>query len=280
MRKTLPYLLSFLYCSLYGQQLEFRGNVVDAIVIESNESIYQFDQNGTTNYTSDVHSIVYNSTSTRYFVDRSYREKSNQSRSGDSREFKINEYNGEIGKKVSSEKLKILLTALSANAVQENLMNQIDTTKLNDFLIEKHIRKVAKSSGIGWYFRRRFSTKEENIEFYNSLKSLDTLKLYLKERFMDTGYPTTSDYSNAINIRVSTTKRDYWFEGKYPNPIRLPWYDHNFKSTKLPKPIVSPRINQVLFDLLPRKFLLKETISNKALAKDYILWYFKRRQLI
>ena len=279
MKNTLTIILFILSYSVFGQQLQFNGQLVDTIFIKSHRSVYQFDDKGTTKGKADIISFVYDSNQNQYVIDQFYRDEYKRTFKPDTIKLETKVYKSEIGKAIEIDRIESLLTSLSTNARNRNLFAQVDTTELKVFINEKQIRKVAKWYDIAWQFKRKYSTKEQNEEFFTSCKSIDTLKIYLKERFDTSGYVMVTDYSNTINIWISTNTTEYRFEGKYPNPVKQPWYNHSDTSLTLGQPILNLKINQSLTELLPKDFLLKETISNEALVNDYITWYFERREM-
>jgi len=279
MKNILTIVLTISHISVIGQQLEFNGEPVDTFFIKSHISVYQFDDNGTTKGKADIISITFEQNKNQYVIDRFYRDEYKRTFRPDTIKHKLKVYKSEIGKSLDLKEIKALLTSLSTNVNNQILFAQVDTSRLKYFLSEKQIRKVAKWYDIAWEFKRKYSSKEQNIEFFEGCKSIDTLKIYLSERFDTLGYPMITDYSNTINIWVSTDKSEYRFEGKYPNPIKQPWYNHSDTSQTFGQAILNLEINQTLSNLLPKDFLLKETVSNEALVNDYITWYFERREM-
>lgn len=265
--------------SAFGQQLRFNSELVDTILIRSHISVYQFDDNGTTKGKADIISITFDQNKNQYVIDQFYRDEYKRTIRPDTIQLETKSYKSEIGKSINAIEIKALMNSLSTPVKSQNLFEQVDTTELKKFLSEKQIRKVAKWYDIDRYFKRKYSTKEENIEFFESCQSMDTLKIYLTERFDTSGYVMVTDYSNTINILIFTNKSRYRFEGKYSNPIKQPWYNHSDTSVIFGQAILNLNINQTLNKLLPKDFLLKETITTEALANDYITWYFERRKM-
>lgn len=280
MKTTLTFLLITWSCSLFAQQLQFNEQLVDTVIIKSHRSVYQFDDKGTTKGEADIISITFDRDGKQYVIDRFYRDEYKRTIDPDTLKLQTKVYQSEIGKTVDLEHIKSLLISLSPGENHPHVWTQIDPTKLSGLLTEKRIRKVAKRYGIAWEFKRRYSSREENVAFFNGCKSMDTLKIYLEERFDTLGYMMVTDVSNTINIWISTAQAEYQFEGKYPNPIKQPWYNHSDTSQIFPQAILNLEINQCLYELLPEDFLLKKTISNEALVDDYISWYFERRDMI
>lgn len=279
MKKVLSLIIVILSYSAFGQQLQFDGEMVDSIFIKSHWSVYQFDNKGTTRGEADIIAYVYDKTQNQYVIERFYRDKYKRTFRPDTIKLKTSIFKTEIGKKVDVDKIESLLISLSNNVSSQSLFAQVDTTELKRLINEKQIRKIAKHYDLDWRFQRRYSTKEENKVFFKGFESMDSLKIYLLERFDTSGYVIVTDYSNTSNIWISTNKKEYRFEGKYPNSIKQPWYNHSDTSQDIGFAILNLKINQSLCNLLPKDFLLKETISNEALVNDYITWYFERRKI-
>ncbi len=279
MKNTLTLILTILSFSVFGQQMQFHGQLVDTILIKSQRSVYQFDNNGTTRGKADFISLTFDHDKSQYLIDRFYRDEYKRTFQPDTIKLETKVFKSKIGKEIKFDKIESLLTSLSTNSSSKNLFTQVDTAELKGLLTEKQIRKVAKWYDIDWEFKKRFSTKEENNAFFKGCKSMDTLKIYLSERFNTLGNVKVTDYSNTINIWISTNKTRYRFEGKYPNPLKQPWYNRCDTAQTFELAILNLDINQSLHALLPKDFFLKETISNEALVNDYITWYFERRKM-
>lgn len=278
MKITIILILTFFSLSCFGQQLQFNGQLVDRVAIRSNLSAYQFDDNGTTKGKVDFISYTYSSSEKHYLVDEFYRDKYTRSIKADTLNLVTKTYNAKLGKYIDFQKIKSLLVSLSSD--NRSLFSQIDTNELKDFLTDKQIKKIAKRHGVDWLFKRRYSSKEENNIFFKQCKSIDTLKLYLSERFDTSGYILTFDYTNTINVTVVTNQMEYKFEGRYPNAIKQPWHNLSDSSQDFVPSILNLEINRSLYSLLPSGFLLKESISNEALVNDYITWFFERNEYI
>jgi len=279
MKVQLIIILTFLSAISIGQQLEFNDELVDTIFIKSHRSVYQFDDKGTTKGKANILSIVFNPSLNTYLVNQYYQDEYARTCKPDTIQLKNKNLINKIEKKISNNDLENLLRSLVEDIDSNSLINQIDTTAFLEYVTEKKIRKIAKWYKISWYFKRRYSTKEENKSFFSSCRSTDTLKVYLNNRFDTKGYIMVTDVSNTINIWISTSYSEYCFEGKYPNPVKQPWYNHSDTSQLFATPILNLEINKSLIAILPNEFLLTNTISNEALFDDYITWYFERREM-
>ena len=259
-----------------SQQLTFRGERIDTIRVRSHLSAYQFDDHGTTKGAAEIYSIVYSAEERRYVVDEHYKDKYAGT-------FKPVGFNNDrqvvkssIGKPVVGQTCLGLIGALSGAQHPTRLISQIDTTQFLSCLTRKRIRQTAKKWDIGWYFRRKYSSREENERFYDACRSIDTLGLYL-ESFRSQPYTLVTDYANTIHVVIYTSGSKYVFEGKYPHPCRQPWFELGGESGYSHDPHVNLKINHYLEQLLPSRFLLRESLSTEWLFERYLAWYFERR---
>lgn len=278
--KNVPILvLIFFSYALIGQQLSFNNELVDTIFIKAHSGSYRSDNRGTTTGEAEIISLIFDTIENHYVIERFYRDKYKRTFRPDTIKIRKKYFKSKVGKSIDSKRIQALLTSLSTKKSCKELLEQIDTTKLKSFLTERHISKAAKWHGVNWHFRRKYSSKKENGEFFKSCQSIDTLKVYLSEQFYKTDYGTVNNAWSIFNIWISTDSLEHRFEGKYPNPVKQPWYNHSAYSSTLAEIVPNLNINQSLYKLLPRGFLLKETITTKALAADFITWYFRRRDI-
>jgi len=253
--------------------------MVDTIMIKSHNSSFQFDKKGTTKGKADIYKIYFDSLDKKYIKHKYYRDE--YRRTFRPKSFKINTTKRKNKNDINQTDLQDLITAMSVNIDSNKLIEQIDTSQIKELITKNRIKKIAKWYEIDWHFKRRYATNEENKKFYKECQSIDTFKLYLANQFNNKFYTIVTDYSNTINIWITTTTSEYRFEGKYPNPVKMPWYNHNsYTKNTLAKPIVNLNINKSLVSILPKDFLLRKSITIEALVDDYLEWYFKRRDMI
>ena len=264
--------------TLFGQQLKFNGELVDTIYIVAHKSVYQFDERGTTKGKAQFFSIVFNPSVNAYQINQYYQDKYLWFCKSDEVRLKTKNLLNRVEKKIDNRDIENLLCSLTESIDTNTLMKQIDTMTFLNYVTGKQIRRIAKKYKANWYFNWRYSSKEENEEFFDSCRSLDTLKEYLNDRFELQGYIVTSETSSTIEVWISTTHSEFYFEGKYPNPYKQPWYNHSKFSQGI-TPVLNFEINKFLIEILPKDFLLIESISNEALFDDYIAWYLERRGL-
>ncbi len=280
MKVQLIIILTFLSAISFGQQLKFNGALVDTIIIKSNISVYLFDIKGTTKGKAQTLSFAFSPSKNAYLVNQYSQNKYLSTCVPDITRQRTKNKIYRLKKRISNKDLENLLNSLLEDIPPNKLINQIDTTAFLNYMNKKQIRKIARWYKVDWNFKRRYSTKEENESFYKRCRSIDSLKTYLQSRFDTRGYTIVTDFSNVINIWISTTDLKYRFEGKYPNPIKQPWYNHSDTSHIFAEPILNLEINKFLTEIVPSNFLLISSISNKALFDDYIVWYFERRKII
>jgi hypothetical protein len=273
-------IIIFLLYSIFsfGQQLSFKGAFVDTISIEAHSSVYQFDEVGTTKGKTNRLVIVFNTTEGHYEINSYEKGIFESTVRPDTIFIKSKDVSKRSDFKFNSIDLNSLLNSLTTDHDSKSLFNQIDTTKFNKYITEKSIRRVAKRYKIDWYFKKRYSTKTENELFFKLCRSTDSLKTYLNDRFTK-GYVIITDVSSVINIIISTNKSNFRYEGKYPNPVKQPWYYIPEMIELNIEPIMNLDINKHLKKILPHDFLLIETISDHALFDDYITWYLERREV-
>jgi hypothetical protein len=253
--------------------------LVDTIFIKSHYSVYQFDNKGTTKGEASIFEIVFNPAENGYLVTQYYEDKYKRTFKPDTINIKKKDLSAKIEKKVKTTDLNFLFKALVENVDSNHLINQVDTVAFRAFVTGKQILRTAKRYKCNWYFKRNYSTKEENEAFFNACQSTDSLNVYLMSQFNEKGYVFVTDVSNTINIWISTTQSQYRFEGKYPNESKQPWYNHNPISVDNRTTVLNFQVNQSLIQLLPADFLLMNSISNEELFHNYITWYFERQKI-
>lgn len=265
--------------SVTGQQLIYMGDYVDTIKIISNSSYYHFDDCGTTTGTYDEYILVFNKEKNNYILNP----------------YQRTEYKFTFKPETSYRKEKILNQGLVVDQLLiSDLLKQLDITYLKptfdnigitneEFLKltdKKHIIQVAKWHKTDWYFKRAYSTKEQNEIIFKGCQNTDTLNLYLLTAFDTSGYVVVTDVDDHFDVIISTDNNNYHFEGKYPNSFKQPWYNRSDKSSFASTSMLNFSINSALVAILPDKFSRLETLKFEALTNEYIKWYLKRRGII
>lgn len=263
-----------------GQQVEFRGEPIDTLQIYSHSSVYRFDKKGTTKGEAEYFLLVYDKMNNFYRVYSHYYDKYKRTIRPDTIKINTHTIKKYQNKKVPSEDILMLVSSLNKSEKPSEYVNDVDSLYFKTLVNEKQIKKIAQQEGVTFQFKKNRNSEENNL-FFKKCQSLDTLKLYLIECFdiIDTmSYMVITDVSRTINIRIITNKTTYFFEGKYPNIVNQPWYDHS-DTTNFAKSVLNLNINFALEKVLPKRFMSLETISMKEIMNLYILWYLERNRM-
>jgi len=258
----------------FGQINKFKNEIVDTIKITSNIGVYMFDNKETSKGNSETLTIVYSNSKKCFFID-SYK-KSTYEYSNNPESAIVN---SKIIKKNASQMIADTLMVELLNGLSGNEKHiKIHKDIFSKLVTERAIRKVAKKYNASHHFKLRFSTKEENQKIFNQIKTLDSLTIYLNDRFDSTSFSLgVTDYTNIIDIEIITKNNKYIYTGQFTRPLRQPWQAYFQKENKL---INNLRINFALEKILPKKFLNKKSISSDTFVNDYIAWCLMRNKLI
>ncbi len=265
--------------TLHGQQLTYREEFVDTVKIISNSSYYHFDTCGTTTGICDEYILVFNEDKNNYILNTHQRTKYKFTFKPDTSfiKKKVLKQGVVIDRLLISELLKQFeISYIKPSFDKIGICNE-GFLKLTD---KKHIIKVAKRHKADWYFKRAYSTKEQNENFFKGCRNTDTLNLYFSTVFDTSGYVIVTDVDSHFDVIISTTKTNHRFEGKYPNPYKQPWYNLSDNGSFAWASLLNFSINNALVDILPDGFSELETLKLKALINEYIKWYLKRRHII
>lgn len=265
--------------SAAGQQLTYKGDLVDTLKIISNSSHYHFDTCGTTTGIYDEFVLVFSEEKNNYILSP----------------YKRTEYKFTLKPDTSFRKEKVLNQGVVVDQLLiSNLLEQFEITyskpsfdnigmttkeflKLTD---KKHIIQVAKWHETDWHFKKSYSTKGQNDEIFKGCQNADTLNLYLATAFDTMGYVLVTDVDDHFDVSISTTKTNYRFEAKYPNSYKQPWYYHADKGSFASTSLLNFQINNALVLILPDTFSRIKTLKFESLTNEYIEWYLKRRGII
>ena len=279
--KSLFALVLFIPWFSLSQELSFNGEAVDSIYILSHQSAYQFDEEGTIIGKENGISISFDKKKNNYFIEEYLSQEYVKKIKTKSVELETKNLTKKVKREVDSENINFLLNALNTNIRPDNLIDQLDTNEFCSYVTRKQILKTAKKLGVKWYFNtRRYTTKEKNQMFFSSCISIDTLNTFLLENFDTKGYAMVTDFASTFDLWITTSESKYWYEAKYPNTFKQPWYDHSDTSNIFPEIILNLDINKALTRILPSDFFLINTISENTLFESYIRWYFARRGVV
>lgn len=268
-----------IHCNLFGQ-IDFRGHAIDTIVIKSHQSTYQFNEKGSTIGESDNLIIAYSKSTNGYELIDYYKDKYTRTSRPDTLNIRTIRFTKNTQQKVPDSTIQRISTALDHSGSQLEYFDQLRGPGFLEHVHVKSIKKIAKNHNIKWMLKKRYLSQRNKQEFITSCTSVDTFALYLSTRFDSTGYVVITDASRNFRVRVVTQFGDHHFEGKYPNPLKQPWYDHSDLSQTFPKRILNLNINFALEEILPIKFFLREDLTRKALYEDYITWFFEHRSWV
>ena len=262
----------------FGQIHALNLEDVDTIIISSNLGSYQFDDKGTTISKSENLTIIFSEERGGFIINNHIKETKKTTIEPSSINKKSYKQSKTISNNIHDSLIIGLLEAF--NLISDlKRAEYLPEKELANYVNKKSIKTIAKLREVDWHFKNQYSTKQMNEEFFKSCQSIDTLSLYLSERFDTLGYVMITDYSNTIHINVIAKGEKFVFEGKYPNPIYQPWYFHNNETNYKITPILDLKINLILEKILPKGFLNRGMISKEALFNDYINWYFERKGL-
>lgn len=265
--------------SVTAQQLTYMGDYVDTLKIISNSSYFHFDDRGTTTGTYDEYILVFNKVKNNYILSPYQRTKY---------KFTLKPDSSFIKKKILRQGLvvdRILISKLLKQfeiTYRNPNFDNIGITNKEFFKLtdKRHIIQIAKRHKTDWYFKRAYSTKEQNEIIFKGCQNIDTLNLYLSTAFDTSGYVIITDVDIHFNVIISSKKINYRFEGKHPNPYKQPWYNHLDNDGFASNSILNFSINNTLVGILPNNFSRLETLKIEALTNEYIKWYLKRRGII
>jgi hypothetical protein len=265
--------------SATGQQLTYRGGLVDTLKIISNSSYYHFDTCGTTTGIYDEFVLVFSKEKKNYILSPFQRTEYKITFKPDTSFIK--EKIIKQGVVVDRQLISSLLAQFEITYRQPSFDNLGMTTEEFFKLTDKmHIIQVAKWHDTDWQFKNSYSTKEQNDKIFKGCQNTDTLNLYLASVFDTSGYAMVTDVSDLYSVHIITPDNKFNFEGKYPNSFKQPWYDHSDTKNVLPTSILNLSINNALVAILPNNFSRLGTLKFEALINEYIEWYLKRRRII
>lgn len=279
---TLTIILFFKVQTIFGQELLFNEKSVDTIEIISHLSAYKFDDEGTTKGKVEIMIITKSEDKKKYQISEYRVEDFSYSSKLDKEEVQKKWRRKYQNRKVDYLKLNKLINSLNKNESGEITFSNLSEDEFERFVNKKRIKKIARKNDLIWKFRPYYSTRKMNRNFFQGCQSVDTFKVFLTENYQieeNSGYVMITDFASVIEIHLKCKEKNFRFQGKYPNPLRQPWYNlTDWESIEM-KSISNLNINLNLYELLPKNFLNRESISTQKLMDDYILWYFKRREM-
>ncbi len=262
----------------FAQPRYFNGLPVDTVEITSSSGHYHFDESGTTTVVHDSYIIAFNKEDNNYLTEYkrtriklTIHPETEERKQGKTRARSFND----------EGLLDSLFTSLTVRykpfSVEQLGLSEQDIINI---IQKKRILRIAKAYNQDWQFKHKYSTRSQNERIFRGCRKIDTVKLFLDSFKVNlNGYVLVSDYSDEMYIRIISRNKTFNFEGKYPNMLKLPWYDRSDTSVFV-KTVFNFDINRYLTAMLPTYFYRKKTIDKKALLNNYIVWYLKRREII
>lgn len=279
MKNILTFLFVVNIGLLQGQRVSFQGSGIDSFIIQSHWAAYQFDDDGTNVAQEHEYVVIFDEDTEQYLVSNHKEIQVESSFENGMVELMEKNIKRSENNLVPRKKIESLVINLNTNKETEDYFNQLDTLQLKKWLSKRKIRQKAKERGEAWYLQRRYTTRLRKNRFYKSCQSIDSFKRYLTERFQKAGYTVVTDYSNAIDIWIVTATGKYRFEGAYPNPVKQPWYQYIKNGSGIPELVLNLEINESLHAILPKGFIHRKEMSVEGLFRDYLSWYFEKRNL-
>ncbi len=261
-----------------GQTIQYKGEAIDSIQIHAHSGAFQFDEKGTSKGQVETMTITFSPGENTYVISEHFLEDVESTIKPENLETESKIVKKNLGTIVADSLLVTLSQALTQSENPTKYYSEWTDEKLSAHVNKKAVLKVARQDKLDWLFKMRYTTPERNHEFFSGCQSMDTFRLYLTSRFDTVAYVMVTDYWNSISIRLVTDSSSYQFNGQYPNSLKQPWY-HYTDSTD-PKPLLNLNINRSLESILPESFLLRSSISEKALFDDYIIWYMERSGIL
>lgn len=280
MRLILSLFLGAMFFTSSGQQIKFNEELIDTVTINSHLSVYQFDENGTVKGKENFFIIAFDQDKNEYFVFQYYQVETIRATKIDSTEVERKKRHSLKTINYNTKDLEQLINALTQTTDSSLLLNQFDTTEIKKYVSNIRIRKVALRNDIHWRLSFLNLTKRERDSLFELSRSMDNFNNYLKDRFLNKGYPITSDISSGFLISITTTKSKYYYQATFPNLVRQPWYYFGDTAYHDITPVLNFNINKSLKEILPNKFFNLKILSNEALYNDYIYWNFRKWKFI
>lgn len=260
---------SIVFVSLHAQQLHFQNEPVEAIEISAFIKTHQWGWKDTTCDKQACCSIIFQEQTQSYQLSAYEKSKcsSRYQRSKQVEKVKTLSKSKFISNKLLSDLLKSFeagtITPFSKNCgiskeQFDNLTNQDNLLKI----IKKH--KLKKN-----VLPTKFNNAEI-VEISNVVQNIDTFELYLTTRIAKPTINKPINKSNRFVITINTRNDEYQFSASLIMSSYQPW--HVVKSGKpLSIQVLNFNTHQLLGTLLPKSFLLRDSLLPSALIEDYLL---------
>jgi len=286
MRVQILIILNFFFAScLFGQQLSYKGLLVDSLLITTYSQKYTYhppiDKQPKLKRRSDYYSIEFNKEKKNYQVannKRIFNEIILDFRKGDvnlvESKKKERKNKNNIGKVICHEDIDSLINAFTLKYKQPSNTNLgIDSVMLLNYITENKFDENYHWCDAQCYRAKFYTNDEEKKAIINDCRNLDTFNVYLKIMFDTTGFIVSDGDEDEICFNIFASGEVFFYVGKYPNAFKQPWYNYSDMSDGLPAPIFNLDINKYLARILPEEFPIKKKLEISGLFDDYIKWY-------
>jgi len=258
---------------VYAQIPVFRGDTVMRIEIYSSSGYYNFKRRANIGKRD---TLVIEHFMSEWEIENHYRENIIYFLENDS--FAIKGKNIKLrNRRVPHELIDSLLHELNQSYFPANHLHfgfHPDYFEVSS----KRVSSTAKKSR--WVLDKEEYKSKKSEKVVDAAKMLSDIRLFdefLAVKFDTSSYAMVTDVWDDIDIWVITKSDSFRFQGKYPNTIKIPWYDFNTPEGLFPRSLVNPKINKHLLVILPKGFLRKEQLHLDRIIDQYIEWYLAKK---
>lgn len=258
--------------SLYGQIPIFRSDTVLRIEFYSSSGYYNFKKR------ADIgkrDTLVIKHLSNEWEIESHHREDITYFLENDS--FAIKGKDIKLGnRQIPGKLIDSLLHELNQSYYPANHLHfgfNPDQFEVSS----KRVSSTAKRSH--WVLDKKEYKSKKSEKAMDAAATLSDIRLFdkfLAGEFDTSGYAIVTDAWDVMHIWVVTTSNCFRFEGKYPNTIKIPWYDFGTPEELLPRNLVNPKINKYMLAILPKDFLRRERLCFDKIIDQYIEWHLAK----
>lgn len=271
MKKLIYFSLCYFFQSIaFAQPLQFQDEIVDTIEIAAFSSFYHFDKKTYKNK-SETLKIYYSDKKRKYVIDTYEKEAYDVVYyfvDDTILENKIEHFNHQNIHRLHHQKLKKdafeqLIQSLSQTELPTDITNYYNKRKLKKRVRAWNTYAVKKNDygALDWDFVGDY------LRFHQSCKQLDSMDIFLKNRFKNEGFMMITNISKNFSIKITTKSFVHCYVGAFPNPVFQPFIDTGNENL-----ITNFNINLALSKLLPNRFLNRNQITAKSFVDEYIVW--------
>lgn len=259
--------------SLYGQIPIFRNDTVMRIEIYSSSGYYNFKKRANIGKRD---TLIIKHFSNEWEIESHYREDITYILENDS--FAIKGKDVKLrNRQIPGKLIDSLLHELNQSYYPANHLHfgfHPDHFEVSS----KRVSSTAKRSH--WVLDKEEYKSKKSEKAVDAAKMLSDIRLFdkfLAAEFDTSSYAIITDVWDFVDIWVITKSNRFRFEGKYPNTIKIPWYDFGTPEELLLRSLVNPKINKHLLAILPKDFLRKEQLRLDRIIDQYIEWYLAKK---